>query len=126
MVLSNVLDEWKKIFSIFSIIWLLDSHPHLPLSPAAMECRANEAAKVDRRRSMSRIVEDLVNSHHQPVTAITQRRRPRFGNERPRVCIVGAGIAGLRCADILIQAGIVPTVFEARDRVGGRVCNLAA
>ncbi|KAL2836086.1 hypothetical protein BJY01DRAFT_252139 [Aspergillus pseudoustus] len=40
---------------------------------------------------------------------------------RPHVAIIGAGFAGLRCADILIQNGALVTIFEARDRVGGRV-----
>ncbi|KAL4772090.1 hypothetical protein BDW60DRAFT_216789 [Aspergillus nidulans var. acristatus] len=42
---------------------------------------------------------------------------------RPNVAIIGAGFAGLRCADILIQNGAQVTIFEARDRVGGRVCS---
>jgi monoamine oxidase len=37
------------------------------------------------------------------------------------ICIVGAGIAGLRCADILLQYGFKVTLLEARDRIGGRV-----
>jgi hypothetical protein len=41
----------------------------------------------------------------------------------PRVCIVGAGISGLRCADILARHGIKVTIIEARDRIGGRVCQ---
>ncbi|KAL3479179.1 hypothetical protein BJX99DRAFT_245014 [Aspergillus californicus] len=41
--------------------------------------------------------------------------------KRPNVAIIGAGLAGLRCADILIQNGAQVTIFEARDRVGGRV-----
>lgn len=36
--------------------------------------------------------------------------------------IVGAGFAGLRCADVLLQHGHKVTIFEARNRVGGRVC----
>ncbi|KAJ5103397.1 hypothetical protein N7532_003926 [Penicillium argentinense] len=40
---------------------------------------------------------------------------------KPRVGIVGAGIAGLRCADILIQNGARVTILEARGRIGGRV-----
>ncbi|KAI9367142.1 hypothetical protein BJX61DRAFT_547775 [Aspergillus egyptiacus] len=44
-------------------------------------------------------------------------------SKRPHVAIIGAGFAGLRCADILIQNGAQVTIFEARDRVGGRVCQ---
>lgn len=39
----------------------------------------------------------------------------------PRVCIVGAGLAGLRCAEVLIDEGIEVTIIEARNRLGGRV-----
>lgn len=39
----------------------------------------------------------------------------------PEVCIVGAGMAGLRCAELLIEGGLQVTIFEARDRLGGRV-----
>jgi phytoene dehydrogenase-like protein len=38
-----------------------------------------------------------------------------------RVAIVGAGLAGLRCAGLLVDRGFEVTVFEASDRVGGRV-----
>jgi len=39
----------------------------------------------------------------------------------PHVCIVGAGFAGLRCADVLSQRGLKVTILEGRDRIGGRV-----
>jgi glycine/D-amino acid oxidase-like deaminating enzyme len=42
-------------------------------------------------------------------------------SERPNICIVGAGIAGLRCAAILHENGFDVTILEARSRVGGRV-----
>ncbi|KAJ5887884.1 Amine oxidase [Penicillium taxi] len=35
--------------------------------------------------------------------------------------IIGAGLSGLRCADILTQNGAQVTILEARDRIGGRV-----
>lgn len=40
---------------------------------------------------------------------------------RPRVAVIGAGFSGLSCADVLMQNGAHVTIFEARDRVGGRV-----
>lgn len=39
----------------------------------------------------------------------------------PHVGIVGAGLAGLRCADILLKHGVKVTILEGRDRIGGRV-----
>ncbi|KAJ7168492.1 hypothetical protein C8R46DRAFT_235701 [Mycena filopes] len=42
---------------------------------------------------------------------------------RPHICIVGAGISGLRCADILLSKGFQVTILEARDRIGGRICQ---
>lgn len=39
----------------------------------------------------------------------------------PKICVIGAGISGLRCADVLLQHGFNVSVWEARDRVGGRM-----
>jgi monoamine oxidase len=41
----------------------------------------------------------------------------------PHICIVGAGISGLRCAHKLLAHGFRVTIIEARDRIGGRVCQ---
>lgn len=49
------------------------------------------------------------------------QRLSRMKGKAPHVAIIGAGVAGLRCADVLIQSGVKVTVYEARDRVGGRV-----
>ena len=45
------------------------------------------------------------------------------GITRPveRVVVVGAGIAGLTVANALAHAGVESVVFEARDRIGGRL-----
>lgn len=40
-----------------------------------------------------------------------------------RIAIIGAGFAGLRCANVLIQHKCNVTIFEARDRLGGRVAQ---
>ncbi|KAK3378132.1 hypothetical protein B0H63DRAFT_525381 [Podospora didyma] len=39
----------------------------------------------------------------------------------PHVGIIGAGLAGLRCADMLLTSGFRVTILEARNRVGGRM-----
>ncbi|MBA2664784.1 MAG: FAD-dependent oxidoreductase [Bradymonadaceae bacterium] len=41
--------------------------------------------------------------------------------EKARIAIVGAGMAGLHCAYRLKQAGVIAKVFEANNRVGGRM-----
>lgn len=41
-----------------------------------------------------------------------------------KVAVVGAGLAGLAAASELARRGFRPTVFEAADRVGGRVSSL--
>ena len=54
------------------------------------------------------------NAHDDAVRQCVQSRRPH-------VAVVGAGLAGLRCAEGLLKEGLKVTLFEARDRVGGRV-----
>jgi NADPH-dependent glutamate synthase beta subunit-like oxidoreductase len=44
--------------------------------------------------------------------------------KQKRVGIIGAGVAGMRCAEVLISKGVDVTVIEARNRVGGRVSCL--
>jgi monoamine oxidase len=53
--------------------------------------------------------------------------RPALGARRPPsvdVAIVGGGIAGLACADTLQEAGVNATIYEARNRLGGRIWSL--
>jgi glutamate synthase (NADPH/NADH) small chain len=48
--------------------------------------------------------------------------RPDMSHVRPtgkRVAIVGAGPAGLGCADILVRNGVQPVVFDRHPRIGG-------
>ncbi|KIV84038.1 hypothetical protein PV11_06013 [Exophiala sideris] len=39
----------------------------------------------------------------------------------PHIAVIGAGIAGLRCSDVLARSGCKVTLLEARNRIGGRV-----
>lgn len=50
----------------------------------------------------------------------TQRRLKGEG-QRPHVGIVGAGLAGLKCAEVLLERGFEVTILEGRNRIGGRV-----
>lgn len=45
----------------------------------------------------------------------------RVGGAPPRVAVVGAGIAGLVAARLLTAGGCEVTVYEAADRIGGRI-----
>jgi monoamine oxidase len=51
----------------------------------------------------------------------TDAARDPAGPGPARVCVVGAGFAGLAAAAALAGGGLEPLVLEARDRVGGRV-----
>jgi glutamate synthase (NADPH/NADH) small chain len=54
--------------------------------------------------------------------ALKRGWKPDMSNVRPtakRVAIVGAGPAGLACADILVRSGVHPVVFDRHARIGG-------
>ena len=47
-----------------------------------------------------------------------------YKKDKPKVVIVGAGLAGLTCAYRLFKAGVKCKVFEASERVGGRCFSI--
>lgn len=54
--------------------------------------------------------------------ALAQGWRPKLSNVVPtgkRVAIIGAGPAGLGCADVLARNGVEATVFDAYGEIGG-------
>ncbi|EEH33364.1 hypothetical protein PAAG_04414 [Paracoccidioides lutzii Pb01] len=93
-----------------------------------MECRANGLSKSTKWLQISPLTFDLplcprlhtttgLFQHKEGFTSLSTMQRA------PHVGIVGAGVAGLRCADILINRGFRVTILEARDRIGGRICQ---
>ncbi|MEE9320823.1 MAG: FAD-dependent oxidoreductase [Granulosicoccus sp.] len=54
--------------------------------------------------------------------ALKQGWRPDMSNVKPtgsKVAIVGAGPAGLACADVLVRNGVQPVVFDRYNEIGG-------
>jgi monoamine oxidase len=47
-----------------------------------------------------------------------------WGKSSPKIAIVGGGIAGLNAAYQLKKVGLTATVYEARNRVGGRIYSV--
>jgi len=75
---------------------------------------------------MSRVQEDLQHCIEAMKPEGSERNSRRLDTATAReieVGIVGAGLAGLRCADVLLQHGFRVTMFEARNRIGGRVAQ---
>jgi monoamine oxidase len=56
------------------------------------------------------------------VAALAAGCAPHLSSD-PRIVIVGAGLAGLNAAWRLQKAGFASRIFEARERVGGRVAT---
>lgn len=93
----------------------------------AME-RLAEIAHRGRRRSWSRrrVLEALGIGLAGVATAPPWT--PRRGlaangkvDSEARIAVVGAGMAGLACADRLEKSGVVPVIYESSSRVGGRI-----
>jgi hypothetical protein len=82
--------------------------------------------RLSRQGGMSRNSKDLDECrqqfiHNDALAGDDMRRVLRIRSKAPHVAVIGAGVAGLRCADVLIRAGVKVSIYEARDRVGGRV-----
>lgn len=86
-------------------------------------------------RDLSRIYQDLKSVRSQDMFAtakshlsiankmpdISGKYAARNPVSAPHIGVVGAGLAGLRCADVLLKNGFRVTIIEGRNRLGGRV-----
>ena len=81
-------------------------------SEALERVAASEAARASRRRFLQGA----------GIAAAAVAARPALATPRANldVGIVGAGLAGLACADRLLDAGVNATIYEGGTRVGGR------
>ena len=100
----------------------------IPSSEAVARAVESERARLnryDRRRFLGAAAAGIGTAVLAPFGLGTSRvwsapPAPR----RVAVAVVGAGLAGLACADALSARGIRATIFEAAARVGGRCFSL--
>src|SRR5579863_743049 len=52
---------------------------------------------------------------------ISGSRAAKAAGAKPKIAIVGAGIAGLNAALTLQDAGLASTIYESSGRIGGRM-----
>jgi heterodisulfide reductase subunit A-like polyferredoxin len=89
-----------------------------------MEGRSHSSAAFVAAGNLSRMKEDLLNCSRDLLASFQPREAVRAREDAPKrlhIGVIGAGLAGLRCAEVLIDGGARVTVLEARDRIGGRV-----
>jgi monoamine oxidase len=95
----------------------------------ALERAAEKRAEAERRRSRREFLGDVARvAASGALATVAGPLDPAFAQPRngsPNIAIIGAGMAGLACADRLRQAGMVGTVYEASERVGGRVRSIS-
>ena len=93
-----------------------------------MECWSNSFRK-QRVRAL-KVLEEIQSLQHSRMApahlnglakTMISRVLPQGGV--PHICVIGAGVAGLRCAEILSKRGMQVTILEGRDRIGGRVSD---
>ena len=96
----------------------------------ALERAAEAQGEAERRRSRREFLGDVVRVAASGALATVAgpldraHAKPRDGSRS--IAIVGAGMAGLACADRLREAGVLATVYEAAaERVGGRVRSIS-
>lgn len=91
-----------------------------------MESRAHARDKYTDVGAVSWMQDDLAlfaQDLSQSYVPRASYRKNRGGSTKKavHVGVVGGGLAGLRCASVLLQHGVKVTMYEGRDRLGGRV-----
>lgn len=115
-VSAAVCDKLRSKRLVPGSVLAVEFHPYCEASSHSVPCK------------MSRIQDDVerMRSHESVQSPVPSRDPEMLCRTAPRgrrlkVAVIGAGVAGLRAADRLLQHDVDITVLEARDRVGGRV-----
>ncbi|OPX17653.1 4Fe-4S ferredoxin [candidate division WOR-3 bacterium 4484_100] len=83
--------------------------------PCEQNCRRGEYDDPIAIASLKRFVADYIHKNN---IKITQEKNSTEKREE-KVAVIGAGPAGLTCANDLVQLGYRVTIFEAQDKPGG-------
>ena len=64
---------------------------------------------------------DNYRNYEKLSSSFTTSLKARLPEQKKKVAIIGGGLSGLACAKYLVDAGHEPTVYEARNVLGGKV-----
>lgn len=107
MARSRLFDDVRRIFQVASYC----DEQGLPTSDGLARLDERRASQLSRRNVMKGAGVALA-------VGVASRSIAQTG---PRIAIIGAGMAGLAAADRLRAKGYSATIFEANNRLGGRV-----
>lgn len=96
-----------------------DPLPRVSSRAADRSVAAHDPDALSRRRFLGRAGASAAALLAAPPLA--RAGKPRT---RPRIAIVGAGLAGLDCADRLEEKGYAATIYEASPTLGGRCSSI--
>lgn len=73
------------------------------------------------KRPTPRRIRETANFQEAKSLSEKFQQHNQSGGEKKRVAIFGGGLSGLSCAKYLSDAGHIPTLYEARSILGGKV-----
>ena len=102
--------------------WAFGSYSYVPTGARQRDRRVLEAPVADRVYFAGEAVHPFYNSTVHAAYESGRRTAEMAADAgHARVGVIGAGMSGLAAARMLAGAGVEVVVFEARDRIGGRV-----
>jgi monoamine oxidase len=119
---------FTEIARALRIARFCDAH-RLSTADGLERVREAEAAHISARHSRREFLKAVARTGAAGTAAFltTPVRRLLAISQKgasPDIGIVGAGIAGLACADTLASAGVSATLYDANTRTGGRCWSL--
>mmetsp|Transcript_31767 Transcript_31767/g.48014 ORF Transcript_31767/g.48014 Transcript_31767/m.48014 type:complete len:614 (-) Transcript_31767:80-1921(-) len=96
--------------------------PHTPVAPRSRATsNANNNGLVMRDYPKPNLEDTDNYRNYEALSSSFRTTLKANDSEKKKVAIIGGGLSGLACAKYLVDAGHEPTVYEARDVLGGKV-----